>query len=242
MKPFATATPSCSDRVVTTCTALARKLSVTVLAVAAIGLAPAAAFAKGPPDGQTPSQESVCTGLKGAEYGLCNAYCEATDCGDGVNYASMHACASLQKNWQKKTGLDVFPCDCEEGQVFTADGGCECGHDLVVRIIDFSPGECPTGQGSCTYEMDIEVENLGTQDIVEPFDVLVELPGVGLGNSVNFPAGLGAGATEQSTAIPLGPGDNCFDPNCEVQATADPGNVIQECDEDNNVDFMTILG
>jgi len=242
MKSFNTATAIRADRLVVCRVSLFRPLALATLLAAAVGLSPAAAEAKGPPDGKTPSKEVVCDAFEGDEFGLCNAYCEATDCGDGVNYASFRACASLQKNWQKKTGLDEFPCDCEESEVFLPGAGCGCGQDLVVRIVDFRPLGCPEGQGSCTYEMDVEVENLGSLDIVDPFDVLVELPGVGLGNSVNFPAGLGAGATEQSLAIPLGPGDNCFDPDCDIEASVDPGNAIEECDETNNTDFLVIQG
>src|SRR5262249_14691769 len=32
------------------------------------------------PDDMPPSQEQVCSGLQGAAFGLCNAYCEAQDC------------------------------------------------------------------------------------------------------------------------------------------------------------------
>jgi hypothetical protein len=217
-------------------------LVATLAVVLAACVVPSVAFAQGPPDGQPPSQETVCDGLQGAEFGICNAYCEATDCGDGVNYADFRACASLQRNWERKTGLTDLPCDCTDGSVFIPGQGCGCAHDLVIRIIDFEPLGCPGGQGTCTYEMDIEVENLGSEDIVDPISVLVELPGVGLGNSTNFPAGLGAGVTEQALDIPLGPGDNCFDPNCEITAEVDPGNEIEECDEDNNTDFLELQG
>ena len=50
-------------------------LSVAVGAVAA-----AVAFAMGTPDGQTPAQETMCDGLTGPAFGLCNAYCGAQDC------------------------------------------------------------------------------------------------------------------------------------------------------------------
>lgn len=219
-----------------------RTFPLAVLLAGALALLPATVFAKGPPDGKTPSQETVCDGLEGAQFGICNAYCEATDCGDGVNYASFRACASLQKNWLRQTGVDEMPCDCEDGEVYIPGEGCDCGYDLVVRIVEFRPLGCPEGQGSCTYEMDVEIENLGSADIVDPFDVMVELPGVGLGNSVNFPGGLEAGVIDQALSIPLGPGDNCFDPDCEIQAEADPGNMILECDETNNRDFLVILG
>jgi hypothetical protein len=83
--------------------------------VVAVSVFPATAFSQGTPNGRTPAEETVCDGLEGAAFGLCIAYCEATDCGDGVNYASFQACASLQKNWIKKTGLEEFPCNCTEG-------------------------------------------------------------------------------------------------------------------------------
>ena len=241
MKSIHTATAICADHPVAHRVPYFRHLAVAALLAAAVGLSPSAAEAKGPPDGKTPSKEDVCDALQGDEFGLCNAYCEATDCGDGVNYASFRACASLQKNWQKKTGLDQLPCECEESEVFLPDVGCGCGQDLVVRIVELRPPECPTAD-TCTHEMDIEVENLGSLDIVDAFDVLVELPGVGLGNSVDFPTGLAAGTIEQVLAIPLGPGANCFDPNCDIEASVDPGNVIEECDETNNTDFLVIDG
>lgn len=194
------------------------------------------------PDGQPPSEESVCDDQSGRAYGLCNAYCEATDCGDGVNYANFRACERLQSNWEKATGVAELPCDCEDSETYVAGEGCTCAYDLVIQITDFRPLGCPNGQGTCTYEMDIEVKNQGSLDITDPFSALVELPGVGLGNSELFPAGLGAGVSESRLNIPLGPGDNCFDPNCEIFATADPGDRIDECDETNNRDFLEIQG
>jgi hypothetical protein len=211
------------------------------IAIVLLGLFSTATFAQGTPDGQTPAEEDVCDGLSGAAFGLCNAYCEATDCGDGVNYASFKACASLQKNWKKKTGLSEMPCDCADGETFIPGEGCLCG-DLLVRIIGFRSLGCPTGQGSCDHAADIEVFNLGSLDIVDPFNVLVELPGVGLANTEDFPLGLNAGTSEQRFDIFLGTGDNCYDPNCEVRATVDESNDIPECDETNNRDLQIFEG
>jgi hypothetical protein len=199
------------------------------------------ALAQGTPDGETPATETVCDGLAEGEFGICNAYCEATDCGDGVNYANIRACESLAKNWVKKTGVPDLPCDCDDGSVFLPGVGCGCGHDLTITITDFRPLGCPEGQGSCTYEMDIQVANQGSLDIVDPFAAMVELPGVGLGNSEAF-TGLAAGAVEDRLSIPLGPGNNCFDPDCEITAEVDVANEIQECDELNNVDALMPQG
>ncbi len=218
-----------------------RFLTVQMLLVLLIGMPAGSLLAQGTPDGETPATETVCDGLTGGEFGICNAYCEATDCGDGVNYANIKACESLAKNWVKKTGVRELPCDCDDGSVFIPGEGCGCGHDLTITITDFRPLGCPNGQGTCTYEMDVQIANQGTQDIVDPFSATVELMGVGLGTSESF-SGLEAGAVEDWTNIPLGPGNNCFDPNCEIEAEVDVANEILECDELNNRDFMSILG
>ncbi len=94
------------------------KLLKLAMLLLALGVIPTMAVAKKTPDEKTPAEESVCDVFEGSAYGTCNANCEATDCGDGVNYANWKACAALQKNWQKKTGLEELPCDCEEGSVF----------------------------------------------------------------------------------------------------------------------------
>ncbi|HKX56864.1 MAG TPA: hypothetical protein VJN01_12215 [Xanthomonadales bacterium] len=218
-----------------------RHLAGIVLFAVLMGIPTTSLLAQGTPDGQTPAEESVCDGLTGSEFGLCNAYCEATDCSDGVNYANIRACESLAKNWAKQTGSQTFPCDCDDGFVFFPGEGCGCGYDLLITITDFRPLGCPEGQGSCTYEVDIEVENQGAVDIVDPFSAMVELPGVGLGNSELF-NGLGAGISEERLSIPLGPGDNCFDPDCEITAEVDGANVIEECDEQNNRDELILQG
>jgi hypothetical protein len=61
------------------------------------------------PDGQTPSQETVCDMETGAAYGLCNAYCEAMDCTDPNQRASDRGCESVRENFERKTGRPL-PC------------------------------------------------------------------------------------------------------------------------------------
>jgi hypothetical protein len=205
-------------------------------------MAPTTSFAQGTADGQTPAEELVCDGLNGALFGLCNAYCEATDCGDGVNYASWKACASLEKNWKKKTGLDEFPCECATGETFTVDAGCECAVDLTIEVLDVRSLGCPTGAGSCTHEADVEVANLGIEDS-GPFRVLVDLINIGRSAIVLFPAGLIGGGVEQRLNIFIGPeGENCFNGVCQAVGTVDPTNLVEECDETNNRDLLEILG
>ena len=102
--------------------------------VLAAGMFVGRAFALGTPDGQPPSRETVCDGLHGAAFGLCNAYCEAQDC----DVHPRPSCAQLRKNFLKKTGSPVFPCDripCE------ISGAPACN------------GTCPKGK-TCTPEQD----------------------------------------------------------------------------------------
>jgi hypothetical protein len=61
------------------------------------------------PDGQTPSQETICDGQIGAAYGLCNAYCEAMDCESPAPHASPTACTRVLNNYLKHTGM-MPPC------------------------------------------------------------------------------------------------------------------------------------
>ncbi|HET9766068.1 MAG TPA: hypothetical protein VFS60_04440 [Thermoanaerobaculia bacterium] len=62
------------------------------------------------PDGEPPSVETVCDNETGAAFGLCNAYCEAMDCDSPNHHASDQACASVRKNFEKKTGRPI-PCE-----------------------------------------------------------------------------------------------------------------------------------
>jgi hypothetical protein len=76
-------------------------------------------------------------------------------------------------------------------------------------------------------------------DVVDPFDVEVRTDH---GMSEIIPvSGLSAGAV-QGIAVTLGPGDNCYNPNCEVTATVDISDVIAESDETNNEDARLDLG
>ena len=82
------------------------------------------------PDGETPHAEHICEAarLTGQAYGLCNAYCEAQDCGvhERVSYER------LRRNFERKIGLGVFPCDCANSFVFDLDAGCVCDPDLLA--------------------------------------------------------------------------------------------------------------
>jgi len=78
------------------------------------------------PDGQTPALETVCSGLSGAAFGLCNAYCEAQDC----DVHDRPSCDQLRANFARVTGSPVFPCDprCGDG-ILDPDEECETDAD-----------------------------------------------------------------------------------------------------------------
>lgn len=62
------------------------------------------------PDGQTPSQETICDSYSGAAFGLCNAYCEAMDCDSPAPHASATACSKVGSHFQRITGSNL-PCN-----------------------------------------------------------------------------------------------------------------------------------
>src|SRR5262245_14062754 len=87
-----------------------RNLHLMALCCTAFTASSALAIGNGTPDGSPPAEETVCedAGLHGAAYGLCVAYCEASDCDD---FPGSQACDRLIKNYTKITGEESFPCD-----------------------------------------------------------------------------------------------------------------------------------
>ena len=63
------------------------------------------------PDGETPAVESVCDGLTGPGFGLCNAYCEAMDCDlDENRNASLTACDKVEAKYKMFSANEPPPC------------------------------------------------------------------------------------------------------------------------------------
>lgn len=104
------------------------------------------AFAAGPafastPDGETPAVETVCDGLTGAEWGLCNAYCEAMDCDSEYPSASDSACERVLSNFQEHADGEDPPCLEPVGPVV-----CPCFTAAELDAVLFE--RCPDGDGT----------------------------------------------------------------------------------------------
>lgn len=101
------------DKVVS---AIERTFKRSSLPIAALlfTLLPPGSLAK-TPDGAPPAEETVCSALQGAAFGLCNAYCEAQDC----DVHPRPSCAQLLANFRRITGMPSFPCDtvCGDGDI-----------------------------------------------------------------------------------------------------------------------------
>jgi hypothetical protein len=111
--------------------------------------------------------------------------------------------------------------------------------DLTVRITSAPTVDCPNGPGSCMVKVNFEILNISTVAVTNTFEVLVEAEEV-LSKTIAV-SGLGAGASQSFSEI-LGPGNNCFNPDCTIRVTVDSGNVISEADETNNVAEQTGIG
>jgi hypothetical protein len=86
--------------------------TLALLAFAGLVSGPATAFAigHGTPDESPPAEEAVCdeSGLMGAAFGLCIAFCEANDCDE---FPNKKACGVLRANYARITGELAFPCE-----------------------------------------------------------------------------------------------------------------------------------
>jgi hypothetical protein len=59
----------------------------------------------------TPAVETVCDGLEGDMFGICNAYCEAMDCDNPDHKASDKACYKKAQRWAAIAEGKVIPCN-----------------------------------------------------------------------------------------------------------------------------------
>jgi hypothetical protein len=115
--------------------------------------------------------------------------------------------------------------------------------DLTVSLIN-PPTivSCAAGQGSCLHTFEFEVFNNSNVDIPDDIEVLASTSELTVaGSIVTIAGGLGAGASSIQS-VTLGPGNNCYNPNCTVIAQVDPSNLILESNEANNSDSRTDVG
>jgi len=90
------------------------------------------------PDGKTPAEETVCDNERGAAFGLCNAYCEAKDCGDPRQRSSDRSCERIKQHFQEMTGRPM-PCDvtCPCTNLVELFGQITSGAVQINQCIDF---------------------------------------------------------------------------------------------------------
>ena len=89
------------------------------------------------------------------------------------------------------------------------------------------------------HTVDLEVRNLSSTVGAGPFDVEVRTDN-GLSVVVSVPGLAALGVMPLS--VTLGPGNNCFNSDCQVTAIADVNNAVAESDETNNTDQRLEIG
>lgn len=108
--------------------------------------------------------------------------------------------------------------------------------DLTTSIDNFDV-ECDADY--CWLTVDFTVWNYGYGDANGAFDVTVSGDAVPA-QVVTFD-GLAAGSS-RSESVRLGPGGNCYNPDCTVNVFVDPSGAIPETDDANNEDTRTTIG
>lgn len=136
----------------------------------------AGAAAAQTPDGNPPSQETVCDGQTGAAYGLCTAFCEAMDCDSDAPQASQTACDKVGGKFLTITG-QAPPC---------AVPTCPCVGGLLGfgEAINGEFGGLTSCQQSLFPELGIDSVTLTTGDGQRP-----STQASAAGNLCGFPGG-----------------------------------------------------
>jgi DNA-binding beta-propeller fold protein YncE len=166
--------------------------------------------------------------------------------GDGFVVLKSNELLDVTAVYTSRDGLDVetvVPTDAREeedepGDDDTLDDDRE-RPDLNIELPERTRVTCPEGQGSCVHTVTVAVENLSAEDVADPFDVRVDLNmSLTATETINE---LGAG---DSTVlqIEVGPGIDCYAPNCVTRAEVDPDDEVEETDETNNIAERQDLG
>jgi hypothetical protein len=112
--------------------------------------------------------------------------------------------------------------------------------DLGVALADQAPDVVCSGDPvTCNVSVAFTVTNRSNTNVTNPFIVQIEADAVPLDLiTIN---GLAAGASASFTQT-LGPGGNCYDPDCTLKVIVDTGNAVLEVDEQNNTATATYNG
>jgi CARDB len=110
--------------------------------------------------------------------------------------------------------------------------------DLTIKILTLQ-GNCPTGQGSCIHPVEMKVTNLSTEAVNTPFNIKTNSDN---GLSTIQTISSISGSTSQTVTAVLGPGNNCWNPDCQIDTFVDSSNIVIESDETNNKDSYFSLG
>jgi len=112
---------------------------------------------------QSPAEESVCDGLSGAAWGLCNAYCDEMDCDSGSAKASPQACSKVLGNFAKHSD-EPIPC---------APVECPCFAPAAVDdLVEFCRDQ--SAPIVCRHEIGLEGPN--GDDVVTETDIVCFVP------------------------------------------------------------------
>lgn len=119
------------------------------------------------PDGQTPSEETICDDQSGAAYGLCTAYCEAMDCDSAAPHASATACSRVGSKFLQFTGNPV-PCDvsCPCPEALPLFAAFVSGTETIEACIS---GEGMTNVGNASAFVSVMADNTCSDNGQAPF-------------------------------------------------------------------------
>ncbi|MCH7606689.1 MAG: hypothetical protein IH962_06000, partial [Chloroflexi bacterium] len=116
--------------------------------------------------------------------------------------------------------------------------------DLTVELL-YPPTivDCSGGPGNCNIRVDLKIDNLGEGIAPDGIRYTVEAEGVpALSLTTGEGGAIGPGGSTGGFFVTLGPGADCFNPDCTVTVTVDPDNAIVESDETNNTATRTDVG
>ncbi|MEM9326290.1 MAG: CARDB domain-containing protein [Bacteroidota bacterium] len=133
------------------------------------------------------------------------------------------------------------PCPPNDPRCNFDDPGTGDRPDLVTRVAYVNgSNQCPTGAGSCTLQAMVTVRNnglapAGASSLQVAFDP-------GLANIVTMAVPALNPGEEWTQTITSNPGNNCFDPDCQICAEADINGDVSESNETNNEACTDIPG